>query len=101
MIIWSGFGFIVPLLAFIQFMILGYFELLNSSNLIFIMLYFFPLSLLLWPIGRKLNSPSSKLISRQGFRFFGGHTFFFLRIEVWSIITSILGIIGLIGILTK
>lgn len=96
MIIWSGLGIFVPIIALVQFFILGYFNLLTSSNWIFSSLYFFPLSFVFWILGRKLNSPGFKLFSRQGFRFQGRHSFFFLRIEVWSITALILGIAAII-----
>ena len=101
MIVWSGFGILVPMVYVLEFYLLGYLGLYDKSqsntNLVFALSFFIPATVILWIAGRKLNFPGLKVFNKQdvlqNFRFRGGHSFFFLTIEVWALMTGIAGLV--------
>ena len=88
MIVWSGLGIIVPIFFFtVMWIFTDGFDWEDHGA----MLAMFPTALFCYLFGSFLN----KDIGPYGENNLG-HTFFFIRIEYWSIVCTVIGIIGLI-----
>jgi hypothetical protein len=109
MIIWTGWGFIVAVIAIGCLVIAAvvvnaamaddqYYQNNGWPKLVAL----FAAAAIAWPVGRALNrkGPERELIDtatgeRVVFQSGGGHTFFFIPVEYWSAIFVVLGVVFL------
>lgn len=110
MIIWSGWGIIVPLIlllsiGLIQLIWSGLLGLDDSSPLIanlWLLISFALAGVLSWFTGKKMNKPSENQTyihkqTGQEVQLKPRHSLFFIRIEYWGIILPIIGVIAYIA----
>ncbi len=94
-IVWRGFGILIPFIAVGYFMLIGYFqkELSMGSNMAFSLLFSFPLGAMLWVLGRKINQQSLSPLKKWNVS--SRHSFFWLGFEIWSVIAILYGFFGI------
>lgn len=109
MIVWSGLGFLVPVILIINGIIVDLLCGLITGNSQFYDQNKWPLTVVLiitgilcWFLGKYLNKPNDKIYidkeTGKEVQLRKSHRFFFIKMQYWG---PILGVIGIIALFTK
>jgi len=106
-IIWRGYGFLVPVIAFaaIALCSLLFNTVLKTIPLVGMSIGAFAAAAAIWFIGLKFNDPAKNRImvdkaTGQEFTISQNHSLFFIKMQYWAIPLALLGVILLVTLLS-